>query len=216
MARELPNDIGQLLEFVSRIYDYRITECGPEAKGVFWKDADGQILRLEILLKAITAQDLNGPVTINDLGCGYGALFELIRDEPVMDGGTYSGYDISPKMIREATTRHTDPRARFVLSPVATHHADYGFVSGTYNMSVGADRAYWERYIKNSVEVLWSKTGKVLAYNLLDEQTETKLDDLYYANKRTFIEHALTLTPEVEVIDDYPLSEFTLFLKRTT
>ncbi len=215
MPRELPNDISQLLEFVSRVYDYRIKERGAEANGVFWKDAHGQILRLEVLLKAVAAQDLNGPITINDLGCGYGALFELVRDEPMMDGGSYTGYDISPEMIRAANARYNDPRARFVLSPVATQPADYSFVSGTYNMSVGAERRYWELYIKNSVEVLWAKTGKVLAYNLLDEQTQTKLDDLYYANKRAFIEHALTLTPEVEVIDDYPLSEFTILLKRT-
>ena len=29
MARDLPDDLGQILEFVSRVYSYRINEYGP-------------------------------------------------------------------------------------------------------------------------------------------------------------------------------------------
>ncbi len=214
MARDLPNDISQLLEFVSRVYTYRINECGPVANGVFWKDADGQMLRLELLLQAIAGEDLNGPITVNDLGCGYGALFDLIKDEPMMRGGRYFGYDISPEMIDAAKAQHSDPRANFFVSPVATETADYSFVSGTYNMSMSADPILWAHYIKTSLDMLWKKTTKVMAFNLLDKDSTSKLDDLYYADRRTFLEHALTLSPEVEIIDDYPLDEFTIVVKR--
>lgn len=214
MARDLPDDIGQILEFVSRVYDYRINERGPVANGVFWKDADGQQLRLEVLLQAVQAQDLNGPITVNDLGCGYGALFDLLADEPMMKGGAYWGYDISTEMIAQARDRHQDPRANFIISPVATETADYSFVSGTYNMSMGAHAALWTHYVKTSLNMLWNKTAKVMAFNMLDENTPNKLDDLYYADRQTILEHALTLSPEVEIIDDYPLDEFTIFIKR--
>lgn len=214
MARDLPNDIGQLLEFVSRVYTYRINECGPVANGVFWKDADGQVLRLELLLQTVAGEDLNGPITINDLGCGYGALFDLIKDEPMMRGGHYIGYDISPEMIDAAKAHHDDERAAFIVSPVATEVADYSFVSGTYNMSMGSNPALWTHYIKTSLDMLWKKTTKVMAFNLLDEATPNKLDDLYYAERRTFLEHALTLSPDVEIIDDYPLNEFTIIVRR--
>ncbi|HEY9164107.1 MAG TPA: class I SAM-dependent methyltransferase [Magnetovibrio sp.] len=215
MGRDLPDDIGQLLEYVSRVYDYRINEQGPVANGVFWKDADGQILRLELLLQAVDQEDLKGPITVNDLGCGYGALFDLLVDEPMLQGGKYFGYDIAADMIATAKAKHCDPRATFIVSPVATEVADYSFVSGTYNMSMGAHRALWTHYIKTSIEQLWKKTAKVLAYNLLDEASTHQLDDLFYADRRTFLEHALTLSPDVEIIDDYPLDEFTIIIKRT-
>ena len=215
MARDLPDDIGQLLEFVSRVYTYRINECGPVANGVFWRDEDGQILRLEVLMQAIAPEDLNGPIRVNDLGCGYGTLFDLMKAEPMLNGGRYTGYDISPDMVAQAQALHADdPRAQFVVSPVATEVADYSFVSGTYNMSMGANPRLWVDYIKTSLTQLWSKTASTLAFNLLDDQAKTKLDDLFYANKRAFIEHALTLSPDVDVIDDYPLDEFTLVVRR--
>lgn len=214
MSRDVPNDIGQLLQFVSRIYDYRINECGPVAGGVFWKDADSQILRLEILLKTIAAEDLSGPITVNDLGCGYGALFELMQGDPMMAMGRYIGYDISPDMVDAAKAKNPDPRTTFINSPIATEMADYSFVSGTYNMSMGAEHAMWTQYIMTSIETLWSKTTKALAFNMLDINASTKLDDLYYADRTTFLKHALTLSPEVEIIDDYPLDEFTIVIRR--
>lgn len=214
MSRDLPNDIGQLLEFVSRVYAYRINEYGPVANGVFWKDADGQMLRLELLLQAVEQEDLKGPITVNDLGCGYGALFDLLVDEPMMQGGKYFGYDISADMVATAKAKHSDPRAAFIVSPVATEVADYSFVSGTYNMSMNANRALWTHYIKTSLDQLWKKTTKILAYNLLDVASEHQLDDLYYAERGTFLEHALTLSPDVEIFDDYPLDEFTIIIKR--
>ncbi|MFC1674230.1 class I SAM-dependent methyltransferase, partial [Pseudomonadota bacterium] len=159
-------------------------------------------------------EDLNGGVTVNDFGCGYGALFDLMVAEPMMHGGRYTGYDITPEMVDTAQERHDDTRASFVVSPVATERAAYSFASGTYNMSMGANHALWTHYVKTSLKMLWDKTDKILGFNLLDNATPEKLDDLYYADKRDMIAYALSLSPEVEIIDDYPLNEFTIFVKR--
>ena len=134
MEQKPPDNIEDLLNLISLVYDHRMGDCGPSANGVYWKNADGQLLRLNILLKAIAPEDLFGPITINDLGCGYGALFDLVRATPMMRSGRYYGYDISPAMVEEASKRHEmDPRAQFIQRPMATEMADYSFVSGTYN-----------------------------------------------------------------------------------
>ncbi|OEJ65698.1 class I SAM-dependent methyltransferase [Magnetovibrio blakemorei] len=209
-----PEDIGELLNLISMAYTYRVNQCGPVANGVFWKDKDGQELRYELLLQAIEEQDLNGPITVNDLGCGYGALFDLMADQPMMQGGHYYGYDISPKMISEAQAHHADPRATFIESPVATMTADYSFVSGTYNMNFGARRDIWNDYVQTSLKRLWDKTTKVMAFNMLDASSEQRMLDLFYADKKMYLEFALTLSPEVEIVDDYPLDDFTIYVKR--
>jgi len=214
MPEAPPEDIGQLLNLISSAYTYRINQCGPVANGVFWKDQDGQVLRYELLLQAVAEEDLGDPITVNDLGCGYGALFDLLADQHMMKDGHYFGYDISPKMIIEARSQHPDPRATFIESPVATEMADYSFVSGTYNMNFGARRDIWGEYVKTSLKRLWDKTSKVMAFNMLDSASPERLLDLYYADRNEFVAFALTLSPEVEIIDDYPLTEFTIYVKR--
>jgi len=214
MMNNRRSNIPDLLEVIRKIYDQRIKECGPVANGVYWKNDVEQALRLEILLSTVLPCDLNGPITINDLGCGYGALYELVRFEPMMRGGKYFGYDISLDMIKMAHHKINDERVKLIAGPVASHVADYSFVSGTYNMFLGADRRMWEHYIRTSLTMLWKKTSKVLAFNLLDNSTPKQLSDLYYANKHEFIDFALTLSPEVNVIDDYQLAEFTITITR--
>lgn len=214
MPEAPPEDIGQLLNLISSAYTYRINQCGPVANGVFWKDQDGQVLRYELLLQAVAEEDLGGPITVNDLGCGYGALFDLLADQNMMQDGHYFGYDISPKMITEARSQHPDPRTTFIESPVATEMAQYSFVSGTYNMNFGARRDIWGEYVKTSLKRLWDKTSKVMAFNMLDSASPQRLVDLYYADRNEFVTFALTLSPEVEIIDDYPLTEFTIYVKR--
>jgi len=223
MTNAPPQDIGQLLNLIAAAYSYRVEQCGPVANGVFWKDPDGQVLRYEVLLQAIPTHDLDQPITINDLGCGYGALFDLLVDQAVLDQGQYFGYDISPPMIKQAQARHprhSTPHAQFIESPIATQTADYSFVSGTYNMHFGARADVWEPYVKTSLQRLWAKTTKTLAFNMLDRAAQpdkpAQRDPtaLYYGDRGDFIRFALSLSPEVEVIDDYPLDEFTIYVKR--
>ncbi|PHS79734.1 MAG: hypothetical protein COB59_00130 [Rhodospirillaceae bacterium] len=214
MTDQLPDNIPDILDLIRRVFEYRLEECGPVSGGVMWKDADQQILRLEILLSVISPKDLNAPISINDFGCGYGALFELIADEHMMALGRYIGYDISGDMVTAAKAKYPDPRATFIHSPVATEPADYSFVSGTYNMHMGAPENLWSHYVKTSLRSLWAKTNKVMAFNLLDDEEPQKLADLYYANKNEYLDFAKTLSPDVEINYDYPLHEFTMTIRR--
>ena len=209
-----PSDLGDLLELIGQVYDHRLKECGPTAGGVFWKNEEGQTLRYEVLLQIIDNADLNGNVTINDLGCGYGALFEMIKNSPLINNSKYIGYDVSREMIDSARIRNHDNRAEFIHSPIATETADYSFVSGTFNMSLGAIEHMWLEYIHASIRMLWKNTKKGLAFNMLDIRSENRLFDLYYADLDAMIEFAKTLTPKVEVIEDYPLDEWTILMRR--
>lgn len=214
MIQRLPDNIPDLLNLIGLVYDHRINECGPVANGVFWSNTDRQILSYEVLLNAIDHHDLNGPITVNDFGCGYGALFDLLVSSPMMKNGHYFGYDISQKMITTAQKIHNDPRATFFTSPIASEKADYSFVSGTYNMSMGAARDLWTHYIKTSLKMLWNMSNKAMAFNMLDGRGETKLPDLFYADMTEFTTFAQTLSPDVEVVDDYELPEFTIIVRR--
>ncbi len=209
-----PSDIGDLLELIGQVYDHRLKECGPTAQGVFWKHEEGQTLRYEILLQVMDQSDPSDSITINDLGCGYGAFFEILKNNPLMNKSKYFGYDISIEMIDAACIRNHDNRASFIHSARASEVTDYSFASGTFNMFLGAQQNLWRNYVRSSIRMLWQNTKKGLAFNMLDANAGAQLSDLYYADMDDVVEYAKTLTPNVEIITDYPLDEWTVFMRR--
>ena len=199
----------EILKPLARIFDKRIAEWGPTARGVYWRNEQGQRLRFEVLCRAM-AQD-PGPFTVNDLGCGYGAFFEYLAPQFEDRLARFTGYDIAPLMVAEAQARIKDPRATFMRGPAATEDADYSFVSGTFNMCLKTDPAEWAAYVEASLAHLFSKTRKTMAFNMLNG-TGTVREGLYYADPAHFVLHCQKLGKKVQLAVDYPLLEWTIFV----
>ena len=64
-----------LLSEVAQSYTDKLTEHGVTPRGVDWNGIDSQTLRFRQLCEII---DTAGHFSINDLGCGYGALYEFL------------------------------------------------------------------------------------------------------------------------------------------
>ena len=68
----------EFLNDISHAFNRRIGKYHDTAQGVLWKNADGQLLRFELLAgildDAPTPGTASGAVSVNDLGCGYGYL----------------------------------------------------------------------------------------------------------------------------------------------
>jgi SAM-dependent methyltransferase len=192
-------------------YDRRLREWGATARGVFWRNEDGQRLRFEVLTRALAGEP--GPIVVNDVGCGYGAFFDFLKDHPALKGGRYRGYDISEDMVAKARERIRDPRAIFLQSLIATEEADYSFASGTYNLCLDTDPARWVEYVRASLAHVWSRTRKAMAFNMLAGLNFAR-DGLYYAAPGGFVAFCKTLSADVTVAADYPLREWTIFVRR--
>src|SRR5688572_8851713 len=83
-----------LLTGVERYYRQRVKIHGPTARGVDWNSAESQALRFEQLLRVCENAE---PFSINDYGCGYGALVEYMSHRGYRS--RYHGFDISEPMI---------------------------------------------------------------------------------------------------------------------
>ncbi len=208
----------KMLAPVAVLYDLRLKRFGARPEGVFWLDEDGQNLRFEVLARIM--EGAGESVTVNDLGCGYGAFFKFLKDRPEMKDGLYLGYDISESMVDKAKRLNDDPRAEFVQGLIATWRADYSFVSGTYNMRMDTDPVEWAEYVRASLAQLWSASGRGLAFNMLaDEESirrgKPRQDDLYYARSRDYLDFCRRqLSPHSTLITDYPLAEWTILVNR--
>ena len=207
----------RMLTPVISAYERRLSRYGPTAQGVFWKNQEWQLRRYVILEDIFDDMAQAGGITIHDFGCGYGSLFEHLADKAVMKLSRYIGTDMSQGMINAARARFHDPRAQFRRGLAARETADYTIVSGTYNMHMGADAQEWMVYIQASLEQLWRYTRRGLAFNMLSHETNVHYDGLYYADPIQFLTFAReNLSPDVEIVIDPPLPDFTIFVRRPT
>lgn len=207
----------RLLAPIVRMYGRRLDQCGATAKGVFWRDEDWQIRRFEQLSRIFDPTDAaNGGTSVNDFGCGYGAFFDYLAQQPVMNGSKYYGYDIVQEMVAACRDRVTDPRAKFLRKMWATKTADYSFASGTYNLNGSADEDDWRGYVEASLKQLWDKSNKALAFNMLRRDSDDQYPGLYYIDPedmRCFLKK--TLSESVEIFDERPLPDVTYFVRKS-
>ena len=205
----------QLLAPIAVLYSQRLAQFGAKPRGVFWRNAEGQQLRFDILSAVFDADADKGKISINDLGCGYGALFEYLKNQPAMRESRYHGYDISEDMVARAKADARDPRAEFIQSLVPTRNADYSVASGTYNMRMNVGDEEWSEYVMTSLTHLWSRSHKAMAFNMLSTYGGKRLSDLYYADPRPYFDFCMrNLSRNITLIHDYSLDEWTIFVRR--
>lgn len=215
MARLTPDVTAEMLDAVAKAYGKRIRRYGAVAHGVFWKDENSQRQRFESLVGVMAGDGANDALVVNDLGCGYGAMFDFLEDRPAMRRGAYIGYDVCADMIAAAGRRIDDPRASFVHSLIATRRADYSFASGTYNLHEDADEQAWSAYVKSSLLQLWSMSARGLAFNMLDRAKPNRVAGLFYADAAEYVDFCgRHLSANVSLVDNAPLPDWTILVRR--
>lgn len=206
-----PNN-PKFLRDISQVFSFRVRTFGNTPAGVLWKNSEGQQLRFEVLFGLLVDLPPSAPVSINDFGCGYGAMHDFLLGIPSMAGMSYFGYDISREMINTAKLHNHDRRATFSESSEIKTPADFTFVSGTFNLRLDVEDGPWSTYVMSTLNQLWSKSGKGLAFNMLNKNNPNQEIGLYYANAEEYMDFCKTLSSNVTLIDNYHLDEWTIFV----
>lgn len=217
MATSNDQIIPDHLDSIERTYGRALKVFGATHRGVGWLQPDAQENRFKVLAELFGPDADQGGISVIDLGCGYGAMFEALQDQPQMQGSRYIGYDVSADMVAEARQRISDPRAEFHTAYEARENGDYSFVCGAYNMKLLNPTDLWRDYIEASLTQLWSKTRRGLAFNLLSIETPADEQDykFYYGDAEDFAAFCRTaLGGHVEIRSDYGPPEWTIFVRR--
>jgi SAM-dependent methyltransferase len=197
---------------VAEYYGAKLAEHGATARGVDWRDEESQTLRFEQLLKIA---DPPGPFSINDYGCGYGALVAHLdrRGEPF----SYTGFDVSEAMLHQAARMYADRTdCTFVAREADLRPADYTVASGILNVKLGFSRDAWEDYVRETLTRLAALSRRGFAFNMLTSYSdpERMRDDLYYADPRVVFDHCKrAFSRNVALLHDYGLYEFTTIVR---
>jgi SAM-dependent methyltransferase len=202
-----------LLAEVADYYSHKLAAHGDTPKGVDWNGEESQTLRFEQLARLIAP---GVPFSINDVGCGYGALFDYLQ--PAFPDMTYTGCDISADMIAAACSRHaTSDRVRFVIGSEPPALADYSVASGIFNVRLERSDAEWRDYMAEAIDVLHHSSARGFAFNCLTSYSdaERKRDYLYYADPCALFDLCKRrYSRNVALLHDYALYEFTLLVRK--
>jgi len=207
-------ELPEILRPIAFAFSRRIARYGDTPAGVLWKNVEGQQLRFEVLAGVLDPEPPSAGITLNDFGCGYGAFYDFLSKLPLMPDIDYCGVDISPVMIEEAKKRIPKGRVIFICAPMVSRKADYTVVSGTFNLKMDAADPEWNGFVKAALRELWEMSAKGLAFNMLDRGHRDRQDGLYYADPGEFLDFCKALSGDVRLIDDYPLDEWTIVIRR--
>lgn len=195
------------------LYTLAVRRHGPRAKGVGWRDARGQVLRFAQLVRVMQGEPAGAPVTVNDLGCGYGALFPFLLRTGGVTVTRYTGYDITRAMIGQARRSIRDHRARFLLSDHATEEADYGFASGTFNVLAGGEPDTWRAEVIAILRRFASMNRRGFAFNMLGLDHPRRDQLMFYTTPDAFIAAFEKDGMETQLVDGYMEGDWTLLVR---
>ncbi len=202
-----------LLSSVNRYYSDLVNAEGPTARGVDWNSKESQILRFEQLLKVC---DTTRAFSINDFGCGYGALFDYLQSRRV--DVEYYGYDISEAMIAQAQKLHERTlHCEFFADPAQLCTRDYTVASGIFNVKFEFADSEWQTYMLDTVHDLAESSAMGFAFNALSlySDPDKRRAALYYADPLFWFDYCKrNFSKRVALLHDYPLYEFTLLVRR--
>ncbi len=205
--------LGYLLENVEKYYSEKIIVHGPTARGVDWNSEESQLLRFEQLLKVC---DMSPGFSINDYGCGYGALVTYLHKKGLIFH--YHGFDISISMINHAHKLYDGLEdCRFSSDESLLPLADYTVASGIFNVRLQASDDEWRRYIFDTVNKVATLSRRGFAFNMLTTYSdpERRRPDLYFADPLFWFDHCKrNFSRFVTLLHDYPLYEFTILVRK--
>lgn len=209
----MQNNKNDLLAEIAEYYTTKLAQHGETPRGVDWNGQESQMLRFEQLCKIVPS---SSQFSVNDLGCGFGALYDYLAHE--YEKFSYSGFDVSESMIRAAEQRSQDTnQARFILASEPDQVADYGVGSGIFNVRLGRSDAEWRVYLEATLDALDQTSRIGFSFNCLTSYSDAdKMRDyLYYANPCVLFDFCKRrYSRNVALLHDYGLYEFTILVRK--
>jgi SAM-dependent methyltransferase len=199
------------LEKVRNLYSTNLLENGVESRSVGWNSEVGHHLRFEKLCSFIRG-DI-GPISINDYGCGYGALLDFLSKHARAEVVKYHGYDICAEMLNAAKEKLKwyEGSIDLILDAEVKTKADYSIVSGTFNVKFDSTDEDWTLLIIEKLAMLNEMSTKGFSFNLLTSYVDWKEPHLFYADPCFWFDYCKrNFSKKVSLLHDYDLWEWTI------
>lgn len=217
-AETRPGGPPDPLAAVARYYGERLRRFGATAPGVDWPNRPNQELRFIPLLKVC---DFAQPCSLNDVGCGYGALRALLSRRQRGARIDYVGTDVSLAMVAAARRRWRHRAdCRFEQADGAVRVADWSLASGLFNVKLDCPLPDWEALVARTLANLQrhSRRGYAVNFVLPPAPGQASPAQLYRPPPERWLAHLARHQPgcQVTLLRGYGLPEFTLLVRTGT
>jgi SAM-dependent methyltransferase len=206
-------DLEAVCADVEAYYAAKLARHGETPLGVDWSCTATQWLRFVQLLRVCPS---DGPLSLIDLGCGYGALATFLAQQRRGANFEYLGIDLSTEMVRRARRRHRgDARIRFVAGRSTSQSADYVVASGIMNVMLDLPLPTWEKFVRTMLVNMDRMSKSGFAVNFATKPGSLSRPEQLYCTTpekwALFCERELDRS--AEILDGYGLQEFTLLVR---
>ena len=201
---------------ISNIYNKRFDNYNNTPKGVFWNSKLSQDLRLNVILDEILKIEKNEYFSIADIGCGYGRLYELIRERNLDGKVQYYGFDINQKLINFCKNNKSLENVEFAINAFPFKITDYVVMSGTYNLTPTNNISLWEDYIIKNLTSNWKLVKKAMIFNCLIKEKKEINKALYYTELQWIKRFCENNFGKIEIVKNQLLKDdITIVIKKS-
>jgi SAM-dependent methyltransferase len=208
------DELAPVYASIDAYYTQKVRKYGATPLGVDWSCVPTQELRFVQLLKLCS---FAAPFSLNDLGCGYGALLAYLGKRHADAEVDYLGIDLSPAMIRRARRLWRNSiRTKFLVADASPRIADYSIASGIFNVKLDQPIDGWERFIAKTLSDMYSCSQYGFAVNFMAPCSpgDSSEAGLYHTPAEPWIHFCeQELGSSVELLTAYGLREFTLLVR---
>lgn len=190
---------------------------GATPKGLDWDNQENLNKRYQIMSE-LFIHDKNKQVDILDFGCGYGGFYEyLIKN---YFNSHYIGLDINENTLRLFQNKY--PELNLYLEDIhlipdrpweGFPSYDYIICNGTFTVKGDMTQREMTNFMCSTLEKLWTKTNKGIAFNCMSKVLDYERDDLFHVS---FDELSMwvydNLSSKFTIRQDYGLREFTIYV----
>ncbi len=204
--------MDKLFVEVEKLYSDNLEKFGNCSKAVGWNTPACHELRFDRLINELPYER---SFSINDIGCGYGALLTHLKKRGY-EVTQYNGYDISQPMLDEAQhelTKFND--VNLICSHQIQTVADYSLASGIFNVKCNADEEEWKKYILATLHNMHELSNIGFAFNLLTSYVDFTREDLFYADPLFYFDYCKrNFSKKVSLLHNYDLWEWTMIITK--
>jgi SAM-dependent methyltransferase len=207
--------LNQIASDVMSYYTDTLAQHGATPRGADWSCKPTQELRFVQLLRLCS---FKAAFSLNDVGCGYGALRAFLHRRHRLASIEYLGVDLSEAMIDSARAHWGHlPQTRFEAAGASLRVADYSIASGLFNVRLHHTNDDWESWVTLVLQRLHAASQIGFAVNFLapPQPDEARPQELYcpaIERWRSYCENELRST--VEPITGYGMREYTLLVRK--
>ncbi len=194
-------------------YETCLARHGDSHLGVDWPNQRDADKRYGVMLDVIRENSCG--LTLLDFGCGASHLYPYLQRSRFAGLG-YHGLDASPAFC--ALSRKKYPNVSYICLDVIAEpekfgEFDYVVMNGVFTEKRGLTFEEMFEYFKQVLRIVFPKTRRGLAFNVMSKAVDWERDDLFHLPVDRLISFMVQeLSRHFVIRNDYGLYEYTVYL----